>query len=157
MSGGEPSSIKRIAACAVRVPYLSWLRVLRIEYVFDVGCAVLPWVELIFVKKEPFWLFFLCSFGGCSLKPKSQAEYCLNFLRYFGEYATIFFRPNTIYCVALRFLPQYFLFCVHYFGLTAAFFTGIIDWHTTYSIIFLINIQYIERECLHEDYQAKWI
>ena len=54
MSGGEPSSIKRICPCAVSKPILSWLFGKRVWRVFKCGCAILSWAEILSIYR-PLW------------------------------------------------------------------------------------------------------
>ena len=52
MSGGEPSSIKRTAVCAARVPGQSWLLLHRHIASFEYGCAVLPRIVFYFALES---------------------------------------------------------------------------------------------------------
>ena len=54
MSGGEPSSIKRICPCAASKPILSWLSGKRVLRMLKCGCAILSWVEILSAE-HPLW------------------------------------------------------------------------------------------------------
>ena len=54
MSGGEPSSIKRIFLCAAGLPFLSWLHGYRAFIFFKCGCAILLWAGLCILEEAMY-------------------------------------------------------------------------------------------------------
>ncbi|CDD01889.1 unknown [Ruminococcus sp. CAG:382] len=62
MSGGEPSSIKRICQCAVRSPVLRTMFSTRVCASFDYGCMVISRIPSYFrLEKEAFRCTYHCT------------------------------------------------------------------------------------------------